>query len=80
MPKLDLPGGHVVFLDALPVFPEEPEYRYGDRSDDLFYIWEAEGVKSLASWIGNCLPGSSRGVQTSLHGLPGAPGRAKAGG
>ncbi|MDQ0147604.1 MULTISPECIES: suppressor of fused domain protein [Micrococcaceae] len=46
MPQLDLPDGHVVFLDALPVFPEEAEYRHGNRSDDLFDIWEAEGVKS----------------------------------
>lgn len=46
MPQLDVHGGHVVFLDALPVFPEEAEYRHGDRSDDLFDIWEAEEVKS----------------------------------
>ena len=46
MPQLDLPGGHVVFLDAITVFPEEAEYRHGDRSDDLFEIWEAEEVKS----------------------------------
>ncbi|WP_324642427.1 suppressor of fused domain protein [Pseudarthrobacter sp. LT1] len=46
MPQMDLPGGHVVFLDALPVFPEEAEYRHGNRSDDLFDIWEAEEVKS----------------------------------
>lgn len=46
MPQLDLPEGHVVFLDALPVFPEEAEYRHGNRSDDLFDIWEAEEAKS----------------------------------
>ncbi|MDQ0118467.1 hypothetical protein J2T22_001645 [Pseudarthrobacter defluvii] len=47
MPNLELPDvGHVAFLDALPVFPEEAEYRHGDRSDDLFDIWEAEEVKS----------------------------------
>ncbi|WP_285248847.1 suppressor of fused domain protein [Pseudarthrobacter sp. efr-133-R2A-89] len=46
MPQLDLPGVHVVFLDALPVFPEEADYRHGNRSDDLFDIWEAEEVKS----------------------------------
>lgn len=46
MPELDLPGGHVVFLDALPVFPEEADYRHGNRSDDLFDIREAEGVRS----------------------------------
>ncbi|MDQ1053130.1 hypothetical protein QE394_001058 [Arthrobacter sp. SORGH_AS 212] len=46
MPRLDLPGGHVVFLDALPVFPEEADYRHGNRTDDLFEIWEAKEVES----------------------------------
>ena len=47
VPQLDLPEGrHVVFLDALPVFWEEAEYRHGNRADDLFEIWEAEEVKS----------------------------------
>ena len=46
MPQLDFPGGHVAFLDALPVFPEEAEYRHGNRTDDLFDIWETEEVKS----------------------------------
>ncbi|PNH82948.1 MULTISPECIES: suppressor of fused domain protein [unclassified Arthrobacter] len=47
IPQLDLPDGrHVVFLDALPVFWEEAEYRHGNRADDQFEIWEAEEVKS----------------------------------
>jgi hypothetical protein len=47
IPELQLTNGrHVVFLDALPVFPEEAEYRHGNRSDELFGIWEETGVKS----------------------------------
>ncbi|GAB5079721.1 suppressor of fused domain protein [Arthrobacter sp. AD-310] len=47
MPNLEVPdGGHVAFLDTIPVFPEEADYRHGNRSDDLFDIWEAEGVRS----------------------------------
>lgn len=55
IPQLDLPDGrHVVFLDALPVFWEEAEFRHGNRADDLFDIWEAEEVKS---WdLGRALP------------------------
>jgi hypothetical protein len=47
IPQLNLPDGrHVVFLDTLPVFWEEAEYRNGNRADDLFDIWEANEVKS----------------------------------
>ncbi|TRU30552.1 MAG: hypothetical protein EWV92_21965 [Microcystis aeruginosa Ma_MB_S_20031200_S102] len=47
IPKLQLADGrHVVFLDALPVFPEEASYRRGNRSDELFEIWEESGLKS----------------------------------
>jgi hypothetical protein len=47
IPELQLANGrHVVFLDALPVFPEEADYRHGNRSDELFGIWEEAGVKS----------------------------------
>ncbi|TNB72979.1 suppressor of fused domain protein [Arthrobacter sp. BB-1] len=47
IPELQLAGGrHVVFLDALPVFPEEARYRHGNRSDELFEIWEEIGLKS----------------------------------
>lgn len=47
IPELQLKDGrHVVFLDALPVFPEETEYRHGNRSGELFEIWEECGLKS----------------------------------
>ncbi|WP_454697501.1 suppressor of fused domain protein [Arthrobacter humicola] len=47
IPELQLTTGrHVVFLDALPVFPEEAQYRHGNRSDELFGIWEETGVES----------------------------------
>lgn len=47
IPELQLTNGrHVVFLDALPVFPEEADYRHGNRSDELFGIWEETGVES----------------------------------
>ncbi|MCU1555310.1 MAG: hypothetical protein JWM13_2796 [Arthrobacter sp.] len=47
VPELQLQDGrHVVFLDALPVFPEEAEYRNGNRSEELFETWEEAGVKS----------------------------------
>ena len=47
IPELQLANGrHVVFLDALPVFPEEADYRHGNRSEKLFGIWEEACVKS----------------------------------
>jgi hypothetical protein len=47
IPELRLTDGrHVVFLDVLPVFPEEAGYRHGNRSDELFGIWEESGLKS----------------------------------
>jgi hypothetical protein len=47
IPELRLQDGrHVVFLDALPVYPEEAEYRNGNRSEELLGIWEDFRVKS----------------------------------
>lgn len=47
VPDLQLTDGrHVVFLDACLVFPEEAEFRHGNRSEELFGIWEETGVKS----------------------------------
>jgi hypothetical protein len=55
MPTLDLgDAGHVVFLDAIPVFPEEAQYRHNNRTDDLFEIWEQT---EMDSWdLGRSLP------------------------
>ena len=39
-------GRHITFLDALPVFPEEAEFRHGNRADDLLGMWEEWEVKS----------------------------------
>jgi hypothetical protein len=62
IPQLDLPDGrHVVFLDALPVFWEEAEYRHGNRADDLFDIWEKEEVNP-GTCTGACLQESALGL------------------
>ncbi len=47
LPDLQLKDGrHITFLDALPVFPEEAEFRYGNRADELLGMWEEWEVKS----------------------------------
>jgi hypothetical protein len=38
-------GGPFTFLDALPVFPEEAEFRHGNRADELLNMWEEWEVK-----------------------------------
>ncbi len=46
-PDLHLKDGrHITFLDALPVFPEEAEFRHGNRAEDLLGKWEEWEVKS----------------------------------
>ena len=47
IPNLQLQDGrHIMFLDALPVFPEEANFRHGNRADDLLGMWEEWEVKS----------------------------------
>lgn len=47
IPDLELKDGrHITFLDALPVFPEEAEFRHGNRADELLGMWEEWEVKS----------------------------------
>lgn len=47
IPDLQLKDGrHITFLDALPVFPEEAEFRQGNRAEDLLGMWEEWEVKS----------------------------------
>ena len=38
-------GRHITFLDALPEFPEEAEFRHGNRADELLGMWEEWEVK-----------------------------------
>ena len=55
IPELQLADGrHVVFLDALHrSFPRRPDYRRGNRSDELFGIWEeSRPCKSFGTWTG----------------------------
>lgn len=48
LPDLQLKDGrHITFLDALPVFQEEAEFRYGNRADELLGMW---GEWEVASW------------------------------
>src|SRR5215217_7840580 len=47
IPDLHLKDGrHIAFLDALPVFPEEADFRHGNRADDLLGMWEEWEVES----------------------------------
>lgn len=47
IPDLQLKDGrHITFLDALPVFPEEAEFRHGNRADELLGMWEEWEVES----------------------------------
>lgn len=46
-PDLELKDGrHITFLDALPVFAEEAEFRHGNRADELLGMWEEWEVRS----------------------------------
>ena len=47
IPDLQLKDGrHITFLDALPVFPEEADFRHGNRADELLGRWEEWEVES----------------------------------
>lgn len=47
IPDLQLKDGrHIIFLDALPVFPEEAEFRHGNRAEELLGMWEEWEVES----------------------------------
>ena len=47
IPDLQLKDGRqITFLDALPVYPEEAEFRHGNRAEELLGMWEEWGVKS----------------------------------
>jgi hypothetical protein len=47
IPDLQLKEGrHITFLDALAVFPEEADFRHGNRADELLGMWEEWEVES----------------------------------
>lgn len=47
IPDLELKDGrHITFLDALPVYPEEAEFRHGNRADELLGMWEEWEMQS----------------------------------